>query len=164
MVDSPRSSGSSGSFPRTALKMVAVASTVFEAARQRYQRAMQFRYLQDADLSVEIERLVPLMRVCFKRFGPEPYDMTITPPSLKIRVLKAEACVAWESLERARRMDGGGPCSFPFVLRPRRLDPVYLHNKARFLEEFLKQFIFEANSKDALLAFLDIGKASTAEI
>ena len=40
-----------------------------------------------------------------------------------------KACVAWESLERARRMDGGGPCSFPFVLRPRRLDPVYLHNK-----------------------------------
>ena len=82
--------------------MVAVASTVFEAARQRYQRAMQFRYLQDADLSVEIERLVPLMRVCFKRFGPEPYDMTITPPSLKIRVLKAEVietllygCVTW---------------------------------------------------------------------
>lgn len=36
--------------------------------------------------------------------------------------------------------------------------------QARFLEEFLKQFFFEANSKDALLNFLDPAKPFTMEI
>lgn len=48
--------------------------------------------------------------------------------------------MAWESLERARRMDGGGPCSFPFVLRPRRLDPVYLHNKVSAINSAWKRW------------------------
>ncbi|CAM9551761.1 unnamed protein product [Ectocarpus sp. 12 AP-2014] len=75
-----------------------------------------------------------------------------------------KSCVAWEALERARRVDGGGPCNMPVVLRPRRLDSVYLQNKARFLEEFLKQYFFEAGSKDALLSFLDLKKPATAEV
>ncbi|CAB1116539.1 unnamed protein product [Ectocarpus sp. CCAP 1310/34] len=75
-----------------------------------------------------------------------------------------KSCVAWEALERARRGDGGGPCNMPVVLRPRRLDSVYLQNKARFLEEFLKQYFFEAGSKDALLSFLDLKKPATAEV
>lgn len=37
-------------------------------------------------------------------------------------------------------------------------------HQARFLEEFLKQFVFEANSKDALVAFLDPGRRSTMEL
>ncbi len=36
--------------------------------------------------------------------------------------------------------------------------------QARFLEEFLKQFFFEANSKEALLSFLDTKKPATMEI
>eukprot|EP00903_Cladosiphon_okamuranus_P007809 g7555.t1 len=75
-----------------------------------------------------------------------------------------KASVAWQSLEQARRMHGGGPCNIPFVIRPRRLDASYLQNKARFLEEFLKQFFFEANSKEALLSFLDTKKPATMEI
>ena len=45
---------------------------------------------EDADLMVEIKRWVGLMRACYKRFGPELYDMTTTRLSLKVRLLKAE--------------------------------------------------------------------------
>ncbi|CAM9519453.1 unnamed protein product, partial [Hapterophycus canaliculatus] len=47
------------------------------------------------------------------------------------RAWMSQACMAWEALERARRNTGGGPCSIPLVLRPRRLDAVYLQNKVR---------------------------------
>lgn len=40
-----------------------------------------------------------------------------------------QASVAWQSLEQARRMHGGGPCNIPLVMRPRRLDSSYLQNK-----------------------------------
>lgn len=40
-----------------------------------------------------------------------------------------QASVAWEALEKARRMHGGGPCNIPLVMRPRRLDARYLQNK-----------------------------------
>ncbi|CAM9540659.1 unnamed protein product [Scytosiphon promiscuus] len=80
------------------------------------------------------------------------------------RAWMSKACIAWEALERARRNAGGGPCSIPLVFRPRRLDAVYLQNKARFLEEFLKQYFFEAGSKEALLSFVDTSKPATMEI
>ena len=53
-------------------------------------RTTQFRYLggvihEDADLMVEIKR-VSLMMACYKRFGPELYDMT----TARLRLLKAE--------------------------------------------------------------------------
>lgn len=36
--------------------------------------------------------------------------------------------------------------------------------QARFLEEFLKQYLFEANSKEALLSFMDSRKPNTMQI
>ena len=44
-----------------------------------------------ADLSFEIDRRIGLMWACFRWFGPElKYDRTTVPPSLKVRMLKAE--------------------------------------------------------------------------
>ena len=40
---------------------------------------------------VEIKRRVRLMRACYKRFGPELYDMTTARLSLNVRRLKSEA-------------------------------------------------------------------------
>jgi hypothetical protein len=80
---------------------------VIEAAGQRYRQTNQFLYLggvihENADLSFEIERRIRLMWACFKRFGPELYDRTNAPLSLKVRMLKAEVvetllygCVTW---------------------------------------------------------------------
>ena len=51
---------------------------------------------------VEIDRRVQLMRACYKRCGPELYDRTTAPLSLKVCMLKAEVtetllygCVTW---------------------------------------------------------------------
>lgn len=80
---------------------------VIEAAGQRYRQTTQFLYLggiihEDADLSLEIERRIRLMWACFKRFGPELYDMKTARLSLKVRMLKAEVietllygCMTW---------------------------------------------------------------------
>ena len=80
---------------------------VIEAAGQRYRQTNQFLYLggvihESADHSFEVERRIRLMWACFKRFGPELYDRTTAPLSLKVRVLKAEVvetllcgCVTW---------------------------------------------------------------------
>ena len=93
---------------------------VIEAAGQRYKQTAQLLYLggivhEIADLSLEIDRRIRLvrirliidrrirlMRACLKRFGPELYNRTTTPLSLKVRTLKAEVietlmygCVTW---------------------------------------------------------------------
>ena len=48
---------------------------VIEAAGQRYKQTPQFLHLggiihESADLSLEIDRQIRLMRACLKRFGP----------------------------------------------------------------------------------------------
>ena len=80
---------------------------VIEAAGQRYEQTIQFLYLsgaihEDADLMVEIDRRVRLVRACYRRFGPKLYDMTTAPLNVDIRMLKADviesllyACVTW---------------------------------------------------------------------
>ena len=60
---------------------------VIEAAGQRYRQTAQLLYLgniinENADLSIEIDRRIRLMRACLKRFGLELYDRTTVPPSL----------------------------------------------------------------------------------
>ena len=90
---------------------------VIEAAGQRHRQTNQFLYLggvihESADLSFEIERRILLMWACFKRFGPELYDRTTAPLSLKARMLKAEVietllcgCVTWTlSAQRFARL------------------------------------------------------------
>ena len=66
---------------------------VIEATGQRYRQTNQFLYLgsvihKSADLSFEVERRIRLMWACFKQFGPELYDRTTAPHSLKVRVLE----------------------------------------------------------------------------
>ncbi|CAM9757948.1 unnamed protein product [Choristocarpus tenellus] len=77
-----------------------------------------------------------------------------------------KACMIWEALQQARRIEccGGGHsgCDVFRLFQRRRLGEAYLKNKARFLEEFLKHFVFEAPVEYALVAFLDGG--STAEL
>ncbi|CAM9434963.1 unnamed protein product [Discosporangium mesarthrocarpum] len=72
-----------------------------------------------------------------------------------------KACVVWQALQRARGIErcGGGDdgCNLLELFLPRRLGEAYICNKARFLEEFLKQFVFEAPLDTALMAFLDLG-------
>ena len=56
---------------------------------------MQFLYLggvihEDDDLMVEIERRARFTRARYKRFDLELYDVTAAPPSLKLRMLKAD--------------------------------------------------------------------------
>ena len=68
---------------------------VIEAAGQRYKQTTQFLHLggiihENADLSLEIDPRIRLMRARLKRFGPELYDKTTAPLSLKVRMLKAE--------------------------------------------------------------------------
>ena len=69
---------------------------VIEAAGQRYEQTTQFLYLsggfphETADLSLEIDRRIRLMRACLKRLGPELDAKTTAPLSLKVRMLKAE--------------------------------------------------------------------------
>ena len=68
---------------------------VIEAAGQRYKQTTQFLYLggiihENADLSLEIDRRIRLMRACLKRFGPEFFERTTAPRRLKVRMLKAE--------------------------------------------------------------------------
>ena len=68
---------------------------VIEGAGQRYRQTNQLYYLggvirESAGLSFEIERRIRLMWACFKRIGPEFYDRTTAPLSLKVRMLKAE--------------------------------------------------------------------------
>ena len=65
---------------------------VSEATGQRYKQTMQLLYLggdfrEDADVMVEIRRRVQRVKACYKRFGPELYDMTTARLSLTIRVL-----------------------------------------------------------------------------
>lgn len=63
-------------------------------------------------------------------------------PALRRVGKKKQASVAWESLEQARRMDGGGLCNIPMVMRPRRLDAAYLQNKVGVREmEFKGVFL-----------------------
>ena len=63
---------------------------VVEAASQRYEQTAQFLYLggtihENTDLSLEIDRRIRLiMRACLKRLGPEMYDRTTAPLSLKV--------------------------------------------------------------------------------
>ena len=71
-------------------------SLVIEATGQRYRQTTQLVCLggiihENAGLWLAIERRIRLIWVCFKRFGPELYGKKTAPPSLKIRVLKAEA-------------------------------------------------------------------------
>ena len=68
---------------------------VIEAAGKRYRQTNQSLYpngviYESAGLSFEIERRIRLMWACFKRIGPEFYDRTTAPLSLKVRMLKAE--------------------------------------------------------------------------
>ena len=80
---------------------------VIEAVGQRCRQTNQFSHLGgvihgSADLSFEIERRIRLMWACFKRFGPEMYDRTTVPLSVKVGMQKAEimetllyGCVTW---------------------------------------------------------------------
>ena len=80
---------------------------VIETAGQRYKQMAHFLYLspilhENADLSLEIDRRIRLMRASVKRFGPEKYDRTTAALSPKVRMLKAEVtgtlpsgCVTW---------------------------------------------------------------------
>ena len=63
---------------------------VIEAAGQSNKQTTQFLYLrgnihENADLSLEIDRWMRLMRAWLKRFGPDLYDRTTAPLCLKIR-------------------------------------------------------------------------------
>ena len=62
---------------------------VIEAAGQRYTQTAQLFYLggifhENADLSLEIDGRVRLMRASLKRFGSELYDSATAPLSLKV--------------------------------------------------------------------------------
>ena len=68
---------------------------VIEAAGQRYKKTAQFLYLggiihENADVSLEIDRRIRIMQAGLKWFGPELYDRTTAPLSLKVRMQKAE--------------------------------------------------------------------------
>jgi len=92
---------------RTPDQTFTTSPLAIEAAGQKYKQTTQFLYLggiihENADLSFEIERRIRLMRACLKRYGPELYDRTNAPLSLKVRMLKAEVietllygCVTW---------------------------------------------------------------------
>ena len=54
---------------------------VIEVAGPKHKQTMEYLYFggvihEDADFMIEIKRRVRLMRACYKRFGPELYDMT----------------------------------------------------------------------------------------
>ena len=80
-----------------------------ETAGQIFKQTTQLLYLliggiihEVAQLSLEIDRRILLMRACFKRFGPAFYDATTAPLSLKVLMLEAEViktllygCVTW---------------------------------------------------------------------
>ena len=64
------------------------APLVTEAAGQRDKQMAQLLYLsgnihENAELSLEVDRRVSLMRACLKRFGPKLYDRTTASLSLK---------------------------------------------------------------------------------
>ena len=76
--------------------------------RGRYTPMTQLLHLggiihENVDLSLEIDRQIrSITRACLTRFGPELYDRTTAPLSLKVRMLKPEVietlldgCVTW---------------------------------------------------------------------
>ena len=72
-----------------------VPSLVIEAVGQRCKQTARLVYLggtihDNADVSFEIDRRTRLMRACLKRVGPELYDKTTAPISLKVRTPKTE--------------------------------------------------------------------------
>ena len=78
--------------PQTPHETTLAPPLVIDAAGQRYEQTTQFLYLGgithgNADLSLEIDRRIRLMRACLKRFGPELYDRTTAPLSLQVRML-----------------------------------------------------------------------------
>ena len=80
---------------RTPDQIILAPPLVFEAAGQIYKQAAQVLYPsgilhENADLSLEIDGRIRLMRAYLKRFGPELYDRTTAPPSRKVRMMKAE--------------------------------------------------------------------------
>ena len=80
---------------------------VTEAAGQVYKQTAKFVYLaatvcENADLTVEINRRVLLVNLCFRRYGLPLYDQPTAPLRLKVRMLKAEVmetmlygCITW---------------------------------------------------------------------
>ena len=66
---------------------------VIEEAGQRYKQTTQLFYQggiihELGDLSFEIDGRVRLTQACLKRFGPDLYDGTTAPLSLKARMLR----------------------------------------------------------------------------
>ena len=92
---------------RTPDEVTPAPPLVIEPAGRRYKQTVHSLYLgsiihETADLSLEINRRIYRVQACLKRLGPELYDRTTAPPTLKIRMLKAEVletllygCVAW---------------------------------------------------------------------
>ena len=97
---------------RTREQTSTAPSLVIEAAGQKFRQSTQFLHLdgiifENHDLWLEVERRIGLMWACFKRFGPELYDRTTAPLSLKVRMRKAEVietllygCVTWTLSEQ----------------------------------------------------------------
>lgn len=76
---------------------IATPQLVIEAAGQRDKCTTQLHLYQvvegiheNPDFSLEIDRRVHLMRACLERFGPELYNRTVTPLSLRVRMLEAD--------------------------------------------------------------------------
>ena len=78
-----------------------------EAAGQVYKQAAKIVYLEaivreNADLTVEINRRVPLANLRLRRYGLSLYDQSTARLRIKVRMLKAEVmgtmlnvCVTW---------------------------------------------------------------------
>ena len=91
---------------RTPVQTTLTPPLVIEAAGQRYKQTAQYLCLAALPTKTVTSRSkltdVRLLRTCLKQFGPESYDRTIAPLSLKVRMLTAEVietllygCVTW---------------------------------------------------------------------
>ena len=94
-------------------------SFTINAAGQVYKQTIDFVYLGDRELSIEISRRLQRAWACFQRYKMEIYDRPGVGLRLKVRLLKAEVietllygCMTWSPNKPMTGYDGfTTPCS-----------------------------------------------------